>query len=61
MAKQSSFAEIKARQARERAELERVMRDGSPQEKRALREKNHAGYQGLHWRPGIRQELDVAL
>lgn len=61
MAKRSRFAEIKARQAREREELQRIVREGSEQEKQALREKNHAGFKGLYWRPGIRQELDVAL
>ena len=57
----SRFAEIKARQAREREELQRVVREGSEQERRELREKNHAGFYGLRWHPGIERDFDVKL
>lgn len=57
----SRFEELQVKQARERAEVARVVAEGSEEELRAMRARNHAGFHGLHWHPGIRQELDVVL
>lgn len=59
----SRYAEIKAKQARDREERNRVFLHGSEEEKRRLRERNHRMLAGVifRWYPGIERDLDVKL